>query len=74
MTFHPDQADPNCKQSRITCISFIQFPLDVDGIYARIYTQMLKPPHILIVHLADLDNGRQPDIGTLKKDRGDIFS
>ena len=34
---------------------------------------MLENPHIIIVHLAALDNGRKPDIGTLKKDRGDIF-
>ena len=35
---------------------------------------MLKTPHDLLFHLADLENGRNPDIGTLKKDRGDIFS
>ena len=48
--------------------------MDVDGIYASIDTHMLNPTRILLVNLADLDNGRKPDIGTPKKDRGDIFS
>ena len=35
---------------------------------------MLKPPHDLLVHLEALENGRNPDIVTLNKNRGDIFS
>ena len=73
MTVHPDQADPNFNYSRITCMSCVQLPLYLDGIYSSIDTQMLKKHHDLLVHLADLDYGINPDIGTLKKDRGDIF-
>ena len=35
---------------------------------------MLKTPHRILSHLADLDYGREPDIVTLKRDRGNIFS
>ena len=73
MAVHPDQADPNCKHSRMACRAFVQLPLDVDGIDTIIYTQMLKTPHDLLVHLAALDNGRNPEIGTLKKERGYTF-
>ena len=58
----------------MTCRSRVQLPLDLDGIDSSIDTQMLKNPHNILFHLADLDNGRKPDIGTLKKDNGDIFS
>ena len=74
MIVHPDQADTNCKHSCMTCRVCVQLPLDVDGIDASIYTQMLKTPHNILFRLKALDNGRKPDIGTLKKDRGDIFS
>ena len=70
---HPDQADPNCNYSHMACRACVQIPLDVDEIYYSIDTQMLKTPNDLLVHLAALDNGRKPYIGTLKKDRGDIF-
>ena len=50
------------------CRDRVQLTLDVYGIYARIDTQILIIPHILLFHLADLDNDRKPDIGTLKKD------
>ena len=73
MTVHWDQADPNCNYNRMIYRAWIQIPFNVDGIYFSIYTHMLENPHIIIVHLAALDNGRKPDIGTLKKDRGDIF-
>ena len=33
---------------------------------------MLKTPHDLLFHLVALDNGINPDIGTLKKEKGDI--
>ena len=71
---HPDQADPNCNYSHMDCRACVQIPLDVDEIYYSIDTQMLKTPHDLLFHLAVLDNGRKPYIGTLKKDRDDIFS
>ena len=74
MTVQPDQADPNCNYSRLTCSDCVQLLLDVDGIYFSIDNQMMKIHHDMLVQLADLDNGRNPDIGTLKKDRGDIFS
>ena len=72
MTVHPYQAGPNCNYSCITFRDCIQIPLDIDGIYASIDTQILKT-HIILVHLEALDNGRNPDIGTLKKDKGEIF-
>ena len=74
MTVHPYQYDPNSNYSHMTCRACVQLPLDVDGIDVSIDTQMLKNPHNILFHLADLDNGRKPDIGTLKKDNGDIFS
>ena len=74
MTVQPYQADPNCNYSHMTCSACIQLTLDIYGIDAIIYTQILENPHILLVHLAALDNGRNSDIGTLKKDRGEILS
>ena len=74
ITVHSYQAGPNFKHIRMTCRSFIQLPLDVDGIDVIIDNQMFKTPHILIFHLAALDNGRKPDIGTPNKYRGEIFS
>ena len=35
---------------------------------------MLTAPHNLLAHLAALDNERKPEIGTLKKEKGDIPS
>ena len=58
----------------MTCRACIQLPLYVDGIDTRIDIQILKPPHIILVHLAALDNEINTGIETLKKDRGDIFS
>ena len=43
MMIHPDQADPNCNHSRMTCMYRFQLLLDIDGIYDRINTQILKP-------------------------------
>ena len=54
----------------MVCRSYVQLPIDLDGIDASIDTQILKSPHTLLVQLADLENGRNPDIGTLKKERG----
>ena len=68
ITVNPYQADTNCNHIRMTCRACVQLPLDIDFIDARIDNQNLKTPHDLIVHLADLYNGRNPDIGTLKKD------
>ena len=74
MSVHPDQANPNYNYRRMTCRACIQPPLDVYGIDASINTHMLLKTHTLIVHFTALDNEIKPDIGTLKKDRGDIFS
>ena len=62
-----DQADLNCKNSLLTCRACVQLLLDVNGVDAIINIQMLKTLHGLLVHLAAFDNGRNPDIGTLKK-------
>ena len=70
---HPDQADLNWNHSRMNCRDCVQLILDVDGVDAIIDTQMLKNSHVLLVRLADLDYGRKPYIGTLKKDRGGYF-
>ena len=56
---YPDQADTNCKHSRMNFRACIKLPLDVDGIYAIINTQILKTPHDILVHLADLDDGKK---------------
>ena len=74
MTVHPDQNDPYWNYIPMTCIACIQLTLDVGGIYSSIDTKIMVKPHILIVHLAALDNEGNPDINTLNKDRGDIFS
>ena len=42
MRVHPDQADPNCNCSHMACRACVQLPLDVDGIYSSIDTQILK--------------------------------
>ena len=70
---HIDQDDPNCNYSRMTYRSCIHIPLYVDGIYSSIDNHMLLKTHILLFRLVALENGRNPDIGTLKKDRGDVF-
>ena len=57
----------------MTCKACIKLPLDLDIIYSSIDNQILKIPNTLLVYLADLYNGRNTYIGTLKKDRGDIF-
>ena len=67
MTFHPYQADPKCIHSCMTCRACIQLPLDVDGVNSSIDTQILKTPRDGLVHLAALENGINPDIGTLKR-------
>ena len=65
MAVHPNQSDPNCKHSHIPCRSCIKLPLDIDGIDSSTNTQMLKPPHILLVHLVVTKNERNLDIITL---------
>ena len=74
MTVHLDQNDPNCKHIRINFRACAQLPLDIYGIDASIYTQNLKKPHDILVHLEALENVINTDIGTLNKDRVDIFS
>ena len=58
----------------MTCRDCVKLTIYADGIDTRIYTQILNPPHDMLVHLADLDYERNKDIGTLKKERRDIFS
>ena len=70
---YPYQYDKKYKHICMTCRSCVQLPLYLDGVDARIDTQTLKTPHIILVHLADLDNGINPDIFTINKERGDIL-
>ena len=74
MTVRLNQADQKRNNSRTTFRECVQHPLDVDGIDASIDTKFLKKPQIVIVHLAALENCRNPYIGTFKKEGGDIFS
>ena len=74
MKIHPYQDNKNCKHSSMTCCACVKLTLNVDGSYASIDTQILKPPHDLLFQLLPFYYGRKPDIGTLKKERGDIFS
>ena len=74
MTVHPDQADPKWKHNQMTFRDFVQLPLYVNGIYSSIDTQMLKTPNIILFRLENLENGRNLDTGTLKKNMGDTFS
>ena len=67
MMVHPEQADTNCNHSLMTCRTCVQIPLDVDMIDSSIDDKILKTPHIILVHLAALGNGRKSDIDTLKK-------
>ena len=73
VTVHPDRAYPKCKHSHMNFRACVQLPLDTDGIDSSINRQMLKTPHDLRVHLSDLENGRNPEIGTLNTEKGDIF-
>ena len=74
VTLHPDSADLNCKHSRLTYRACNQLPLDLDEIDASIDKKILKTLHDLLVNLEALDIGRKPDIDSIKKDRGEIFS
>ena len=74
MMVHPYQVDPNFNNSFMDCRSFVQLPLYVEGIDSSINTNIMKNPHILLFHLAALENGRKPYIGTIKKKLGEIFS
>ena len=70
MTAHLYQADTTFKHSHMACRACVQFPLYVDDIDAIIYNKILKNPHIILFHLAVLENGRNPYIGTFKKYKG----
>ena len=67
MTVHPYLFDPKSKHSRMDFRACVQLTLDVYGIYAITYTQMLKTSRHMLFHLADIDYGRNPDIVTLNK-------
>ena len=58
----------------MTCRACVQLPLYIYGIDDIIDTKIIKTPHDILVRLMALDYGRNPDIGTLKKERGGIFS
>ena len=73
ISIHPEQADPKYNHNSITCRDCVQLQLYVDDTDASIDTQMIKPLNNMLVHLSDLDYGIIPDIGTLNKERGDIF-
>ena len=73
MTVHPDQADTKWIHISMNWRECVQLPLYVYDIDANIDTQIIKTPHILLLHLAALDNGRNTGIGIIKKERGYIF-
>ena len=52
----------------------VQFPIDANGIDSSIYIEILETHHGVLFHLAHLDSLVNTVIGTLKKERGDIFS
>ena len=58
----------------MTCRAFVQPPLYVGVIDSIIDNQTLTSTYILLVHLSALENGRNIDMGKLKKYRGDIIS
>ena len=68
-----EQADPKYKHSSMNCRSCVQLLLDVYGIDAIIENQMLKDPNYILVQFEYLGYGRNPDINTLKKEKGGIF-
>ena len=71
---HPYKDDTNCKHSPMNCRDCIKLTWYVYGIDYSIGTQMMKIPHDLLAQLEALDNGRNTDIDTPKKGRGDISS
>ena len=72
--FFPYQDDPKCEYSCVTYRAYVQSPLDTNGINASIYNQMLNNANVILVHLLALGYGRKPDICTLKKYKGCVFS
>ena len=74
MAVHPYQAEPKCNHSCMTCRACVKLPLDVDGIDAKINNQIMKPPHDILLHLEALYSEKNPYIGTLKEEKGYIFS
>ena len=64
---NPERSDTEWNQTQINFRDFVKLPIYVDFIYARIDTQMLKNSQDILVHLENLENGINPDIGTLKK-------
>ena len=67
VTFHIDQADIKFKLCCMACRYCVQIRIYLDGIDAIVDTQMLKTPDDLLVYLSHLENGKSPDIETLKK-------
>ena len=72
----PGTIGPWANRKRVGVMRYrdsVKLPRDVYVIDAIINNQMLKTSHDLLLHLVDLNNGINPDISTLNKDRGDIF-
>ena len=69
----PDQAGPKYKHSNMPCRVCFKLPLYVYGIDDSIDTRITEKKNILLLNLVALDNGRNPDIGKLKKERRDKF-
>ena len=54
---HLDWTDTKYNHDIMTSRACILLPLDVDGIYEIIDTQMMKTPNVLLFHLEALENG-----------------
>ena len=74
MKVHPYQDYKKYKHSHMTCRACVKLSLYIYGIGSSIDAKMLIQSHDSLVHLEDLEYERNTDIGTLKKERGDIFS
>ena len=74
MTVDLNKPDSKCKYRHMTGRDCVKHPLVANRIDSSIDTQMLKDLNVILFHLVNLDNGKNLDIGTPKKDRGYIFS
>ena len=54
--------------------NYVKLPLDENKIDTINNSLMLNLPNDILVHLEALENWGKPEIVTLKKDRGDVFS
>ena len=70
----PDQEYPKNKYIHMYGRKYLQPPLYTVGIDDIINNQIINTHHEILVHLADLSKKRKPEIGNIKKERGDVFS